>query len=450
MKADLIIKNISNLVTIGEGKSPKRGQEMDNIEILENGYIIVKDGKFLEVGTGIIDLKHIGIKTIVKDGTGMTVTPGLIDPHTHLVHGGSRENEFAQKLQGVPYMDILNAGGGILSTVNSTKEATFEELYDKAKKSLDIMLSFGVTTVEAKSGYGLDLETEMKQLEVVKKLNEDHPIDLVSTYLGAHAVPPKYKSNPDKFVDEIIEGLPQIMESGLAEFCDVFCEEGVFSVEQTRKILNAAKELGFKIKIHADEIVTLGGAELAAELGAFSADHLMATSEHGIKQMAEKGVIADILPTTSFNLNKEYANARLMIEEGVAVALSTDYNPGSSPTENLQLAMQLGSLKLKMTPKEVISAVTINSAFSVDRGEEVGSITVGKKADFVVFDAPNLPYIMYHFGINHAKDVYKNGQQVVTEGKVLPMTKIPKIGSFIADCYGESKKIIQMNKINNK
>ncbi|RUA09518.1 MAG: imidazolonepropionase [Fusobacteria bacterium] len=419
MYADLIIENIGTLVTIGDGKEPVRGSQMNEINIIKDGYLAIKDGKFLTVGEGKIDPSFIGENTVIKDAMGLTVTPGLIDPHTHLVHGGSRENEFEKKLNGVPYMDILNAGGGILSTVNSTKNATFDELYNKAKKSLDIMLSYGVTTIEAKSGYGLDRETELKQLEVTKKLNEDHPIDLISTYLGAHAMPPEYKNNREIFINQIIDSLPEIKEKNLAEFCDVFCEEGVFSIEETRKILLEAKKLGFKLKIHADEIVTLGGAELAAELGAFSADHLMATSEQGMIDMAKKGVIADILPTTSFNLNKEYAKAKMMIEKGVAVALSTDYNPGSSPTENLQLAMQLGSLKLRMTPKEVITAVTINSAFSIDRGLEIGSITPGKKADFVIFDTPNLEYIMYHFGINHTKDVYKNGIQVVRDGKII-------------------------------
>ncbi|OQY42227.1 MAG: imidazolonepropionase [Fusobacteriia bacterium 4572_74] len=419
MYAELIIKNIGNLITMGEGDKPRAGKEMGEVEIIKDGYIVIKDGRFLEIGSGEIDEIYIGNTTLIKDAMGLTVTPGLIDPHTHLVHGGSRENEFSKKLEGVPYMDILKAGGGILSTVNSTRQASFEELYIKAKKSLDIMLSFGVTTVEAKSGYGLDIETELKQLEVVKKLNEDHPIDLVSTYLGAHAVPPEYIEKKEDFVREIIGALPMIKEKQLAEFCDVFCEEGAFSIEETRKILSAAKKLGFKLKIHADEIVTLGGAELSAELGAVSADHLMAASEKGMEDMADVGVIADILPTTSFNLNKDYACARLMIEKGVAVALSTDYNPGSSPTENLQLAMQLGSLKLKMTPKEVITAVTVNSAYSVDRGKEVGSITKGKRADFVIFDTPNLEYIMYHFGVNHTKDVYKNGIQVVLDGKVI-------------------------------
>lgn len=419
MKADLIINNIGNLVTMRGKKGPRVKEEMSNIEIIKNAYVAVKDGKILEVGEGL-GTELTGDNTQIHDSKGMTVTPGLVDPHTHLVHGGSRENEFSKKISGVPYLDILKQGGGILSTVKSTKEASFDELYNKAKKSLDTMLTFGTTTVEAKSGYGLDLDTEVKQLEVAKKLNEDHPMDIVSTFMPAHAVPVEYKQDPDKFVDLIIEGmLPKVKEMNIADFVDVFCEEGVFSVDQTRKILTRAKELGYKIKLHADEIVPIGGAELSAELGATSADHLMAASEEGMKQMAQKGVIANILPGTSFSLMKNYANARKMIELGVAVSLSTDYNPGSCPTENMQLIMQLGSLGLKMTPSEVLTAVTINSAYAIDKGNEVGSLEIGKKADLVVFDAPNIDYIIYHFGINHVHRVYKEGKLVVEDKRIV-------------------------------
>lgn len=419
MKADLIINNIGNLVTMRGKKGPRVKEEMSNIEIIKNAYVAVKDGKILEVGEGL-GTELTGDNTQIHDSKGMTVTPGLVDPHTHLVHGGSRENEFSKKISGVPYLDILKQGGGILSTVKSTKEASFDELYNKAKKSLDTMLTFGTTTVEAKSGYGLDLDTEVKQLEVAKKLNEDHPMDIVSTFMPAHAVPVEYKQDPDKFVDLIIEGmLPKVKEMNIADFVDVFCEEGVFSVDQTRKILTRAKELGYKIKLHADEIVPIGGAELSAELGATSADHLMAASEEGMKQMAQKGVIANILPGTSFSLMKNYANARKMIEIGVAVSLSTDYNPGSCPTENIQLIMQLGSLGLKMTPSEVLTAVTINSAYAIDKGNEVGSLEIGKKADLVVFDAPNIDYIIYHFGINHVHRVYKEGKLVVEDKRIV-------------------------------
>lgn len=419
MIADLIIKNIGKLATM-KGKQPFIGKAMDEIEIIENAYIAIKDGEFCEIGAGD-NYKHLlNQNTEIEDAGGKLVTPGLIDAHTHLVHGGSRENEFAQKLAGVPYLEILKSGGGILSTVKSTKNSTFKELYNKAYKSLDRMLEFGVTTVEAKSGYGLELDTEIKQLEVAKELNENHPIDLVSTFLGAHAIPAEYKENPDKFIEILMnEMMIKVKELNLAEFCDVFCEDSVFDIEQTRKIFIRAKELGYKLKIHADEIVSLGGAELSAELGCISADHLMAASDEGIISMANKGVIANILPGTSFNLNKDYANARKMIDSGVAVSLSSDYNPGSCPSENLQFVMQLGCLGLKMTPNEVLSAVTINAACAIDRQNEIGSIEVGKKADLVIFDAPNIEYLMYHFGINHTDCVYKNGEIVVNNKNIV-------------------------------
>ncbi|GAA0105250.1 imidazolonepropionase [Paraclostridium sordellii] len=413
MSVDLIIKNIGKLATM-RGNSPLIGKAMNDIEILENAYIAIKDGKFYEIGIDDNYLKLVNENTKIKDADKKLVTPGLIDAHTHLVHGGSRENEFAKKLEGVPYLEILKSGGGILSTVKSTKEASFEQLYFKAKNSLDRMLELGVTTVESKSGYGLELDTEIKQLEVAKKLDEDHAIDLVHTFLGAHAVPLKYKENPEKFVEIIInEMMPKVKNLRLAEFCDVFCEDSVFNIDQTRKIFEHAKNLGYKLKIHADEIVSLGGAELSAQMGCISADHLMAASDYGIELMAQNGVIANILPGTSFNLNKDYANARKMIDSNVAVSLSSDYNPGSCPSENLQFVMQLGCLGLKMTPNEVLSSVTINAACAVDRQNEIGSIEVGKKADLVIFDALNVEYLMYHFGINHVCSVYKNGKLVV-------------------------------------
>lgn len=419
MVADLIIKNIGKLATM-KGDAPFIGKAMNDIEIIENAYVAIKDGRFCDIGVDD-GYKHlINQNTEIKDAEGKLVTPGLIDAHTHLVHGGSRENEFAKKLAGVPYLEILKSGGGILSTVKITKSSTFKELYEKAYKSLDRMLEFGVTTVEAKSGYGLEIDTEIKQLEVAKALSEKHPIDLVSTFLGAHAIPVEYKENPDEFVDILInEMMPKVKDLDLAEFCDVFCEDAVFDIKQTRKIFKRAKELGYKLKIHADEIVSLGGAELSAEMGCISADHLMAASDNGIMAMSDKGVIANILPGTSFNLNKNYADARKMINSGVAVSLSSDYNPGSCPSENLQFVMQLGCLGLKMTPYEVLSGVTINAACAIDRDSEIGSIEIGKKADLVIFDAPNVEYLMYHFGINHTHCVYKNGELVVNNKQIL-------------------------------
>lgn len=420
MKMDLIIKNIGKLVTMEGGYLPRIGKQMNELTILENAYIAIVEGKIFRVGIGDDYKELMGENTIIDDAMGMLVTPGLIDSHTHLVHGGSRENEFSKKLNGVPYIQILQEGGGILSTVNATKKASFDELYDKAKKSLDRMLEFGVTTVEEKSGYGLELETEMKQLKVAHELDKNHPVDLVHTFLGAHAVPVEYKSNSSAYIKLLVEEImPKIKELGLAEFCDVFCEEGVFSVEESDYILSKAKEMGYKLKIHADEIVPIGGAELAAKLGCVSADHLMAASEQGLKDMAEKGIIANLLPGTSFNLNKPSANGRRMIDLGVPVSLSSDYNPGSCPSENLQFAMQLGCLNLRMTPNEVLTAVTINAAHSIDRATEVGSIEVGKKADIAIFDAPNVEYLMYHFGINHIDRVYKEGRLVVKNKQVV-------------------------------
>ena len=420
MKMDLIIKNIGKLVTMEGAFLPRTGKQMSELKILENAYIAVVEGKIFKIGIGEDYKELIGENTIIDDASGMLVTPGLIDSHTHLVHGGSRENEFSKKLNDVPYIQILQEGGGILSTVNATKKATFDELYYKAKKSLDRMLEFGVTTIEEKSGYGLELETEIKQLKVAHKLDKDHPVDLVHTFLGAHAIPMEYKSNSQGYIKLLVEEImPKVKELGLAEFCDVFCEEGVFSVEESDYILSKAKEMGYKLKIHADEIVSIGGAELSAKVGCISADHLMAASDEGLRDMADKGVIANILPGTSFNLKKPSADARKMIDLNVPVSLSSDYNPGSCPSENLQFVMQLGCLNLKMTPNEVLTAVTINAAHCVDRATEIGSIEIGKKADIAIFDAPNIDYLMYHFGINHIDRVYKDGRLVVKNKHVI-------------------------------
>ncbi|HLR34734.1 MAG TPA: imidazolonepropionase [Tissierellales bacterium] len=413
MKATLVIENISNLITLKGENRPRVKEEMGEIGVVKNGVVAVNGDEIIYVGeNNLPEDIEITNDTVVLDGKGKTVTPGLIDSHTHLVHGGSRENELAMKLKGMEYLDILNTGGGIHSTVKATKEASFDELYEKAKKSLDTMLNFGVTTVEAKSGYGIDdFHTELKQLEVAKGLNQDHPVDIVSTFMGAHAIPEQYEDNPDKFVDIIInEMIPEVEKKGLAKFCDVFCEEGVFTLEQSKKILLAGREHGMEPRIHADEIKPLGGAELSAEIGCITADHLVAASEKGMERMAEEKVIANLLPGTSFNLQTgKYAKARKMIDMGLPVSLSTDYNPGSCPTENIQLIMSFASLIMRMTPEEVITAVTINGACSLGVEDEVGSIVKGKKADMVIFDSPNLNYIIYHFGINHAEKAIKNG-----------------------------------------
>jgi imidazolonepropionase len=417
MRATLIIKNIDNLITLKGENNPRRGKKQGEVGLINNGIVAINNDKIIYVGSGGLPSDiEIDENTVFINGKGKTVTPGLVDAHTHLVHGGSREHELSMKLKGVSYLEILASGGGIHSTMEATRNATFDELYDKANKSLDTMLSFGVTTVEAKSGYGIeDFDTELRQLEVAKKLNEDHPVDIVSTFMGAHAIPMKYKDNPDEFVDIIIkEMLPEVKKRDLAKFCDVFCEDSVFTIEQTKRILLEAKnKYGFIPKIHADEIVSLGGAELAAEIGCITADHLISASDAGIKAMAEKGIIANVLPGTSFNLQEgHFARAKKMIEENVPVAISTDYNPGSCPTENLQLVMSFASLIMKLTPEEVITGVTINGASALGLENEIGSLMEGKYADLVIFDAPNLDYIIYHFGVNHTEKVIKKGKLV--------------------------------------
>lgn len=405
MKADLILYEIGQLIT-------SRELEGNHIEMLENGYLAIKGDKIIGVGTGEVPTSFIHFDTkFVKIGK-KVVSPGLVDSHTHLVHGGSREHEFSMKIQGVPYLEILAAGGGILSTLKATREASLEDLIEKTKKSLRYMLELGVTTVEAKSGYGLSLEQEIKQLEATKLLNHLQPVSLVSTFMAAHATPPEFKGRTGEYVEEVIKMLPEIKKRSLAEFCDVFCEEGVFSVEESRKILTRAKELGFQLKIHADEVVSLGGVELAGELQSVTAEHLMVITEEGIQALKRGKVIADLLPATSFNLRHEYAPARKILDAGVQVALSTDYNPGSCPSENLQFVMQIGAAHLKMTTEEVFKAVTINGAKAVCREQEIGSLEVGKQADIAVFDVPNAEYMLYHFGVNHTDSVYKAGKLV--------------------------------------
>lgn len=423
MPSILYIKNANELITVrGSSQAPKTGQAMSELGIIKNGSLVIQNEQIVFVGAdqqAMSTLQSLSGEVTTIDATGKVVTPGLVDPHTHLVFAGSREYELDMRLNGASYIEILQAGGGILHTTRQTRAASEKQLLEESKKRLDRFLLHGVTTVEAKSGYGLTLEDELKQLRVAKKLNDCHPIDLVSTFMGAHAVPTEYTHNPDEFVSLVTEiMLPKVVEEGLAEFCDVFCEQGVFSIEQSEKILEAGKRLGLKAKIHADEITSFGGAELAAKVGAISADHLLKASEEGINQMAKAGVIGVLLPGTAFFLMESPANARKMIDLGLAVALSTDRNPGSSPTESLPLIMNLACLNMKMTPAEVICASTINAAHAVDRALDVGSLEVGKKADVVIFDAPNYAFLQYNFGVNLVETVVKKGKLVVKGGRL--------------------------------
>lgn len=413
MNNKLMIKNAAELVTCS-GFKAKHGKEMSKLHIIEDGAVVVEDGIIKAVGKTEDILKKYDEKDFQAiDASNKAVLPGFVDSHTHFVFGGYRAEEFSWRLRGDSYMDIMQRGGGIVNTVKATREASFEELMETGLKRLDSMLSFGVTTVEGKSGYGLDLETEIKQLKVMDELNKIHPLDIVKTFMGAHATPVEYKGRTDDYVEFMIEKvMPEIAKQNLAEFSDVFCEKNVFSIEQTRRIQEKAKELGFKIKLHADEIVQFGGAELAAELGAVSADHLLQVSDKGIEDMAKSGVVATLLPCTAFSLRESFAPGRKMIDNGCAVALASDFNPGSCFTENISLVIALATLQMNIRIEEAITAITINAAAALDRADEIGSLDPGKKGDILILEFPSYKFIPYHIGVSTVEKVIKNGKIV--------------------------------------
>jgi imidazolonepropionase len=417
-KVDLIIKNASELLTL----SPVSKEE-SGLGIIRNGAIVVENGKISWVGKTKELSKRILLRQKGKkiDAQGKVVMPGLIDSHTHLVFAGSREREFELRIQGLSYLEIAERGGGILSTVEATRKASFEELFLLGKKRLNRMLSKGVTTLEAKSGYGLSPKDELKILKVTRALHEGHPIDLVPTFLGAHTIPREFKNDRKQYIDLLIQKMiPKVAEEKLAEFCDVFCEEKAFDLQESRKILETGKEYGLKPKIHADQLSSSGGAELAAEVDAYSADHLEYVSPAGIEKMAEKGVTAVLLPGASFFLSmKKFPPVREMIERGVTVALASDLNPGSSMTESLPLIMTMGCTMFRMLPGEVIQATTIHAAKAIGRENEIGSLEVGKQADIAIFDIPNYRYLPYHFGVDHVDTVIKKGTIVYRRPDIL-------------------------------
>ncbi|MEM3565903.1 MAG: imidazolonepropionase [Candidatus Bathyarchaeia archaeon] len=415
-KADTLIVNASELVTLaGDNEKPKTGKRMRELGIIKNGCVAIKDGKILAVGKTPEIRKNFRAEDIVN-ASGKTVLPGFVDPHTHLVFAGSRENEFQMRIEGASYMEILKAGGGILKTVRETRKASLDELLGFGLSTLDVMLRYGTTTVEAKSGYGLTKRDELKILEVIKRLNQLHAVDVVPTFMGAHAIPAEYAGNPEEYVSLVIdEMIPAVAEKKLAKFCDVFCERGVFNLEQTRKILIAAKKHGLGLKVHADEMSQMGGAELAASLEAVSAEHLLFASDVGLKAMAEKSVIAVLLPAAAFSLmTGRFADARKMIDYCVPIALGTDFNP-SCWVENQQLVIAFACHFMRMTPAEAITAATINAAHAIGRASEVGSLEVGKKADIVILNVPNHVFLGYRFGVNLVDKVIKNGRTVVDE-----------------------------------
>ncbi|MHA3961933.1 MAG: imidazolonepropionase [Candidatus Thorarchaeota archaeon SMTZ1-45] len=418
MKPDLLLTNIGQVATLaGHSDSPKTGVQMNELSIIENGAIAIRDGKIIAVGPTKEVLSQLTEepKLPAIEFPGMLATPGFIDSHTHLIFGGSREHDFAMKLAGKSYLEILEAGGGILNTLRSTRAASQSELVRNSFSYAESMLSMGCTTIEAKSGYGLDTENELKMLRAAESLRKKLPINLVSTFIGAHAVPPEYEERTEEYVDLVVdEMIPAVAENKLAEFCDVFCEEGVFDIDQSRRILLAAKGKGMKLKIHADEIVQLGGAFLAAEVGAVSADHLLMASDDGLEAMLRAGTIATLLPATAFSLDTSYADARKMIEMGLPVSLATDFNPNCA-NESLFFTIALSCYKMKMTPREALSAVTINAAHALDIGATHGSIEVGKAADILVLDCPNPEYLTWRFGVNLVHTVISDGQVIHTK-----------------------------------
>jgi len=414
---DLVILNANELVTLNSKSGiPRKGKLASKLDEIKDGAVAIKKDEIMFVGTTPELKRTFNIKDIprVINAEGKLVTPGLVDPHTHVIFDGSREDELEMKLKGMTYMEILKAGGGILKTVRATRKAPLEKLVSNGMIILDSMLSNGTTTVEIKSGYGLTVNDEIKMLRATNKLNDLHPIDIIPTFLGAHAIPPEYEQNADKYVDLIInEMIPLIAKEKLAEFSDVFCEKGIFSIDQTKRILLASRKHGMKIQIHVDEIVDTGGARLAAELDAIQAGHLLKSNVDGLKEMAKNGVIATLLPGTPFCLMlKEYAPARKMVELEVPIALATDLNPNCW-IESMQLIMVLACYNMKLTPAEALVASTINAACAIQKQDEIGSLEVGKKADLVIFNVPNHNFLTYKFGTNLVNIVIKNGEEVV-------------------------------------
>lgn len=413
-EVDVIIQNAGELLTL----SPSFKEE-SGLGIIRKGTVVIKEEKIFWIGkTDQVPREFVlSPKGQKIDAAGKVVMPGLIDSHTHLIFAGSREHEFEQRVQGLSYSEIAEKGGGILSTVEATRKASFDELLILGKKRLNRMLSKGVTTTEAKSGYGLSVGDELKILKVMKALKGSHPIDIVPTFLGAHTIPREFKNERSRYMDLLTEEMiPRVAEEQLAEFCDVFCEDKAFNLEESRKVLETGKRYGLKPKIHADQLSPGGGAELAAEVGAFSADHLEYVSQTGIERMAEENVTAILLPGASFFLSmKRFPPAREMIQGGLAVSLATDLNPGSSMTESLPLMMTMGCTLFKMMPAEVIQATTIHAARSMGREDEIGSLDVGRQADVLILDIPNHKYLPYHFGVDHVEYVIKMGKIVYPE-----------------------------------
>ena len=408
----LVIRH-AQVVCVAHGRETvKRGAAMRELSVIDDGAVIVQGGLIDWVGQTAA-LPSLPAAAEVLDASGKVVLPGLIDSHTHLIFAGARADEFEQRLGGATYQEIAARGGGINATVRRVRQASKEELKALARPRLRRMLAAGVTTVEVKSGYGLTLADELKALQAIADLNSEGPVELVPTFLGAHAVPPEFVGDQAGYVHLLTETmLPEVARCGLAEFCDVFCETGVFSLEESRRILRTAQGLGLRLKLHADELTPLGGAALAADLQATSADHLLCITDAGIDALAASATVATLLPGTAFFLGLPYAPARKLLERGLAVAVASDCNPGTCMTENLPLMGAMACTQMKMLPAEVVTALTLNAAAAVGRAERLGSLEVGKQADLVILDVPDYRHLFYHFGVNHVWRVVKRGRVV--------------------------------------
>lgn len=411
MSENLIIFNAR--VVTPCGRSARRGKDMSQLLVIDNATVEVTDGIITYVGPNRREERDGYYQRYWHyNARGRCLLPGFVDSHTHFVFGGNRAEEFSWRLKGESYMSIMQRGGGIVSTVKATRESNYIQLCSRAEDLLKRMTAMGITTVEGKSGYGLDRHTELLQLKVMRHLNADEHkrIDIVPTFLGAHAVPPEYAGQTDSYIDFLIkEMLPVVAENRLAEFCDVFCEEGVFSIEQSRRLLSAARGLGFKLKLHADEMVPLGGAGLAAELGAVSADHLLHIREEDIHALSQCDTVATLLPLTAFALKEPYAPGRRMIDAGCAVALATDLNPGSCYSGSIPLTIALACIHMNLSIEETITALTLNGAAALGRADRIGSIEVGKQGDFVVLNTDNYHFLPYYVGMNCVNTTIKGG-----------------------------------------
>lgn len=417
--ADFIFKNASELVT-PLGTSLRKGKAMSELLTIEGGCVITENGRIKAVGgPEILEGIHEADYEVI-DCTGKTILPGLVDSHTHFIFGGYREDEFNWRLNGESYISIMERGGGIISSVKATRKATLEDFLKVGRKRLNSMAGYGVATVEGKSGYGLDKDTELRQLEAMEQLNRENFIRVIPTYMGPHEVPAEYKGRADEYLDFCInEVLPVVKARGLAAFCDIFTEKGVFDIEQSRRWLTACREAGFGIRMHADELFAgFGGAELAAELKTSSADHLLKISEEGIRAMAEQAVCGTLLPLTAFSIKADYAPARKMVDAGMGIALATDLNPGSCYSESIPLLIALSTIYMGLRMEEVVTALTLNGAAALGLAEEKGSLEPGKLADIAVFDVPNHRFLTYHFGVNECVYTMAEGREVFRKQNV--------------------------------